>query len=274
MLFLVLVCYNRNMKQIEFINTIIYGAVTLKDATRPDQNNMALHVCNDEQGVLSNRKELEKITIPLENWALPWQKHTNHFYRVTSKDKGKGAFDKHTSIMDVDALYTTEPNVLIGVFTADCVGILLVDETTPCLCVIHSGWKGTVQQITAKTVDHLIQNQLVHPKTTQAFFSPSLQFDSLEVGMEVIEQIQKLPIDTSPFIRRLSNEKASFDNQGINAQMLINAGITKENIHRSSIDTLTDIDNGFSYRRNNRLKEFPKCGEHFTYGYIKEKTSH
>ncbi len=79
------------MKQIEFINTTIYGAVSLKDTTRPDQNNMALHVCNDEQGVLSNRKELEKITIPLENWALPWQKHTDHFYHVTSKDKGKGA---------------------------------------------------------------------------------------------------------------------------------------------------------------------------------------
>jgi len=76
------------------------------------------------------------------------------------------------------------------------------------------------------------------------------------------------------YIRRLSNEKALLDNKGINAQMLINAGIAKENIHLSSIDTLTDIDNGFSYRINNCLKEFPKCGEHFTYGYIKEKTSH
>lgn len=261
------------MKQIECINTTVYGAITLKDALKPDQNNMALHVCNDEKGVLANRKELEKITLPLTQWALPWQKHTANFYRVTQEDKGKGAFDKDTSIMNVDALYTTEPGLLIGVFTADCVGILLVDESTPCICVIHSGWKGTVQQITTKTINHLIQENLLHPDTTQAFFSPSLQFDSLEVGMEVIEQVQNLPLDTDSFIRMISKEKALFDNQGINAQMLIHAGIPKVNIHLSSIDTLTDTENGFSYRRNNRLKEFPKCGEHFTYAYIKEKTS-
>ena len=50
--------------------------------------------------------------------------------------------------MNVDAVYTTEPNILIGVFTADCLGILVVDETTPCICAIHSGWKGTTLEIT------------------------------------------------------------------------------------------------------------------------------
>lgn len=59
--------------------------------------------------------------------------------------------------MNVDAVYTTEPNILIGVFTADCLGILVVDETTPCICAIHSGWKGTTLEITKKCLSELIE---------------------------------------------------------------------------------------------------------------------
>ena len=243
----------------------------MKDRTKPDQNNMALHVCNDPQGVLENRRQLEKETLPLDRWALAWQKHTDQFYHVTHKDIGKGAFDKHTSILNVDALYTTEPEILIGVFTADCLGILVYDPTTPCVCTIHSGWKGTVQKITDKTVSHLIQKQLLHPQTTQVYFGPSLQFDSLEIGQDVIEQIQT--IDTAPFLKQISDDKALFDNQGLNIQMLKDLKIPLENIHPSSYDTLKDTQDTFSYRMNNRLKEFPKCGEHFIYGYIQKNAS-
>ena len=245
----------------------------MKDRTKPDQNNMALHVCNDPQGVLENRRQLEKETLPLDRWALAWQKHTDQFYHVTHKDIGKGAFNKHTSIMNVDALYTTEPEILIGVFTADCLGILVYDPTTPCICTIHSGWKGTVQKITDKTVSHLIQKQLLHPQTTQVYFGPSLQFDSLEIGPDVIAQIQAIDMDTTPFLKRISDDKALFDNQGLNIQMLKDLKIPMENIHPSSYDTLKDTQDTFSYRMNNRLKEFPKCGEHFIYGYIQKNAS-
>ncbi len=245
----------------------------MKDRTKPDQNNMALHVSNDPQGVLENRRQLEKETLPLDRWALAWQKHTDQFYHVTHKDIGKGAFDKHTSILNVDALYTTEPEILIGVFTADCLGILVYDPTTPCVCTIHSGWKGTVQKITDKTVSHLIQKQLLHPQTTQVYFGPSLQFDSLEIGQDVIEQIQTIDMDTAPFLKQISDDKALFDNQGLNIQMLKDLKIPLENIHPSSYDTLKDTQDTFSYRMNNRLKEFPKCGEHFIYGYIQKNAS-
>lgn len=244
----------------------------MKDRSRPDQNNMALHVCNDPQGVLENRHQLEKETIPLNRWALAWQKHTDQFYRVTRKDIGKGAYDKDTSILNVDALYTTEPEILIGVFTADCLGILAFDSTTPCVCTIHSGWKGTVQKITYKTIAHLIQKQLLHPQTTQVFFGPSLQFDSLEIGQDVITQIQAMDMNTVPFLKPISEQKALFDNQGLNIQMLRDLGIPSENIHPSSYDTLKYTQDTFSYRMNNRLKEFPKCGEHFIYGYIDKKS--
>ena len=250
-------------KIVHINNSKVFGATTLKDINSPESNNTALHVCINPREVMKNRYELEKETISLENWALPWQKHTANIYQVTSNDQGKGAFDKESSIMNVDALYTTEPDILIGVFTADCVGILLVDEKTPCIATIHSGWKGTVQAITDKCVKELLDKNLIHPFTTKAYFSPSILFDSLEVGMEVVEQIKQLPFDVEPFIKYMPNNKAYIDNQGLNIQMLKSNGIT--NIYPSTLDTKKEILSCFSYRN------IKKTGEHFTFGYIKNK---
>lgn len=252
------------MNKIIHINNKIYGATTMKDLNKPEANNMALHVCVDPKKVMKNRHILEKeLQISLDHWALPWQKHTNHMYEVTQKDQGKGAYSKDTSIMNVDAVYTTTPNILIGVFTADCLGILVVDETTPCLLAIHSGWKGTTLEITSKCIQELMNKQLLHPETTHIYFSPSIQYDSLEVGMEVVEAMKQIKTNTEPYIQYMPNDKAYIDNQGINIQMCLDLNIPKENIHPSSYDTKKEPTTCFSYRNDK------KTGEHFTFGYIK-----
>lgn len=253
------------MKQIVYQNNDIYAATTLKDLQAPEKGNQALHVCIDPDEVLKNRRELAKeIGLDVSRWALPWQKHTANFYEVKEEDISKGSLDKNTSIMNTDALYTTLKNVLIGVYTADCVGLLIVDEKTPCIAAIHTGWKGTCQEIAYKTLKHLMDKNLIDPKRAKAYFSPSILFDSLEVGMEVVEQIKDIKsVNTDPFIRYAANEKAYIDNQGINGQMLKNLGFLEENIHLSSIDTKKDLENGFSFRNDK------KTGEHFTYAFIK-----
>lgn len=252
-------------KIIHINDDIVFAATTLKDNSLPEKNNMALHVCIDPEKVMKNRKRLSnELNLPLDHWVLPWQKHTNNMVRVTLNDKGKGAFDKDTSIMNVDAVYTTEPNLLIGVFTADCLGIFVVDETTPCICAIHSGWKGTTLEITSKCLKELMNKKLIHPASCHVYFSPSIQYDSLEVGMEVVEQIQKIHVDTKPFIKYMPNNKAYIDNQGINIEMCKQLGIPKAQIHPNPYDTKKELNTCFSYRNDK------KTGEHFTFGYIKK----
>lgn len=243
-------------------NEKIYAATTMRNLSYPEGNNMALHVCLNPEDVLKNRQQLaQEINLPLDHWALPWQKHTANIYRITKEDLGKGSLDANTSILNTDAVYTTEANILIGVFTADCVGLLLVDETTPCIAAIHSGWKGTVQGITDKTVKELIEKNLIHPESTKAYFSPSLLFNTLEVGMEVVDQLKENHIDMEGCIRYMPNEKAYIDNQGMNILMLKKYGI--QEIFPSSYDTKPN-EHCFSYRRDGK-----QTGEHFTFGYIK-----
>lgn len=243
-------------------NDVVFAATTMKNIELPEKNNMALHVCINPEEIMKNRLRLEKeLQLPLANWALPWQKHTANMERVTKDDQGRGSIDVETSIMNTDAVFTTERNTLIGVFTADCIGLVLVDETTPCICTIHSGWKGTTLAITYKSAKYLIDNGFMKPENIKAYFSPSIQYDSLEVGMEVVDLMKKLPFNLDPYIRYMPNDKAYIDNQGINIEMLKSLGITQ--IFPSSYDTKKEREVCFSYRA-----ERP-TGEHFTFAYLK-----
>ncbi len=108
-----------------------------------------------------------------------------------------------------------------------------------------------------------MQENLLHPNTTKVWFSPSIQYKSLEVGMEVVELIRKLDFDTEPFIKTMPYDKAFIDNQGLNIQMLKNLGIPEDHIYPSDFDTKTETEVCFSYRNDK------KTGEHFTFGLLK-----
>lgn len=56
-------------------------------------------------------------------------------------------------------------------------------------------------------LERINRKDLIHPESCHIYFSPSIQFDSLEVGMEVVEQMKQISIDTTPFIRYMPNEK-------------------------------------------------------------------
>lgn len=250
------------MKHIEFINTSkILGGVTLYDPNAPMNNDVSLQHGKQIETIIQNRQALANdINLPLDQWTLAQQEHTANFYEVTSKDKGKGSIVFDQGIAHTNALYTTEPGILIGAMTADCVGILLVDESTPCIATIHSGWKGTLQSIATQTTQHLIDQGLIHPERTRAYFSPSILFDSLEMGKEVIDQFMEASFDLEGYVKEKENGKYVLDNQGLNIRMLKELGI--QQIHPSTMDTFTDIENTFSYRRG-------MIGRHMTYGMIK-----
>ena len=83
------------------------------------------------------------------------------------------------------------------------------------------------------------------------------QFDSLEMGTDILETFHQLPFDVSPFIKTISTTKGLLDNRGLNIEMLKRCGILEANIIASNLDTFHD-QNMFSYRRNRQ------CGRHLT----------
>lgn len=56
---------------------------------------------------------------------------------------------------DGDAIITNKKDIGIGVFTADCVPVLIYDKCKKACAAIHSGWKGTYKNICGKAIECL-----------------------------------------------------------------------------------------------------------------------
>lgn len=238
----------------------IVAATTMRNPHKKENNNMALHCGGNHKDIIENRSALaQKLDLSLAQFVFANQTHSDHIHKVTKADAGRGALSTQDAIADCDALYTREKNLLIGVFTADCVAILLHDPMEGIIAAIHSGWVGTTKQITTKTLNMLVEQERCDPKNIEAFISVAIAFHSFEVGMEVIEQMRQLPFDTTPYIAIKNSEKGLVDNQGLNVQMLLNAGVLPEHITVDKNDTFSLNESFFSYRRDHA------CGRHLSF---------
>lgn len=238
----------------------LIAGTTLRNPDKKENNNMALHCGGNLSDIIENRKHLaDKLNIHLDQCVFANQTHSDHIQRITSADAGKGCTSIEDAIMDCDALYTREPNLLLGVFTADCVPILLYDDVTGIICAIHSGWMGTIQQITTKTLRVLIEQEGCNPENLHAYIGPAIAFSSFEVGNEVVEKVRQLPFDTCPYIKQKNEIKALVDNKGLNFQMLLDAGVQEKHITVDKNDTFSVNESFFSYRRDHQ------CGRHLSF---------
>ena len=88
--------------------------------------------------------------------------------------------------LDTDALITQVPGLWIGVYSADCVPILVADTRLKVVAAIHAGWRGTVGGITRATVERMTTDFGCRPEDLQAVIGPSISPEAFEVGEEVV----------------------------------------------------------------------------------------
>jgi purine-nucleoside/S-methyl-5'-thioadenosine phosphorylase / adenosine deaminase len=84
-----------------------------------------------------------------------------------------------------DALVTNTPGTAVGVKTADCVPILLVDTRQRAVAAVHAGWRGTVRHIAQKAVAAMRENFGTQPQDLHAAIGPGIGVCCFEVGPEV-----------------------------------------------------------------------------------------
>lgn len=87
-----------------------------------------------------------------------------------------------------DAIITNKRNIAIGVFTADCVPIILMDETIGVIAAIHSGWKGTFNSIVKRTIENMIGQFNCDVKNIKVYIGPHIRKCCYEVSEELKNQ--------------------------------------------------------------------------------------
>lgn len=89
---------------------------------------------------------------------------------------------------EADAVVTNRAGVLVGVRTADCVPILLVDPVRKAVAAVHAGWRGTVAGVLENSLDQLAEQFGSRPADLEAAVGPSIAGCCFEVGPEVASQ--------------------------------------------------------------------------------------
>lgn len=235
------------------------AGMTMKDESGLEKNNMALHVCKNPDHVVENRKMLAAfLNCRLDDFVCAHQTHSANFHRVTLEDKGRGAGQSETAIPDTDALYTFEPNLLLCTFTADCVPVIFSNKVNGLVGVIHSGWQGTVKEITLKLFKHLKQMEGCHPGDFHVQLGAALSQEKFEVDEDVYVKFKDLGYADDFIYYNSQTGKYHIDNQLTVKKQCELAGIPADQIKIDQTCTYLSPD-GFSYRQNK------KCGRHLTF---------
>ncbi|MGH7898777.1 MAG: peptidoglycan editing factor PgeF [Candidatus Binatia bacterium] len=86
--------------------------------------------------------------------------------------------------LEGDGIATDRPGTSVGVWTADCVPVLLVAPAARVAAAIHCGWRGTAAGIVAAALEFL-RRWNVTPGDIEAALGPSIGGCCYEVGEEV-----------------------------------------------------------------------------------------
>jgi YfiH family protein len=84
-----------------------------------------------------------------------------------------------------DGMITATPGLLLGIQTADCLPVILVDAKRHVVGVFHAGWRGTVQRMVEKGVGEMHRLFSSRPRDLKAAIGPAIQGCCYEVGEEV-----------------------------------------------------------------------------------------
>lgn len=156
---------------------------------------------------------------------------------------------------EADALWTEGEGSWVAVGTADCVPVLIVDPRGRRVAAVHSGWKGTDLEISARTVETLIARGS-RPEDLLAAVGPCIRACCYEVSPEVGDR----------FRARFGEEvvragtKPHLDLPRAVRMSLLRAGLKPEHVDVLQDCTACDPERFFSHRR-----DAGRTGRHLNY---------
>lgn len=145
--------------------------------------------------------------------------------------------------VDSDGMVTRSKNTVLCVSIADCAAVLLHDPEHGVIAGVHSGWRGTVENIVEKGINAMVANFGTRPAALQAYVSPCASGNRYVVRDDVAELF---PVDAKCPI---SDHEWLLDIRCHIEQQLLGMGIPANHIELSDGCTIGD-DRYHSYRRD------------------------
>lgn len=221
------------------------------DARNPySEHNLCNYTGDDALRVLNARLELcQQLGITLDTLVMPHQTHGTRVAVIDNDFLNADIAVQEQALDGVDALVTRLPGVCIGVNTADCVPIVLLDSDAAMVAVVHAGWRGTVSRIVSEAV-RVMEQHGAQARRMLATMGVSIGPECFEVGDEVCQAFQSAGFDMAAISsRNAATGKAHIDLRRANAEVLLQAGLRPENIVASAPCSRCEPQRYFSARK-------------------------
>ena len=224
--------------------------------------NLGFAEWDTRENVLENRRRLQFALGAADLTLVPLKQfHSDavHVFETAPPDPCRG-----------DASATRQPGLLLGVQTADCVPILLVDPEKHAIAAVHAGWRGTLQRIVTKAIGKMQMEFGTEPAGLLAALGPAIGGCCYEVGTEVASAFLAQFPNASEWFDELRTgdepnplqwlsmmppghqpppKNVCLDLRKANRAQLLVAGLSEKNIFVSNLCTACRRDLLFSYRK-------------------------
>jgi len=181
---------------------------------------------------------------------FPWQEHgfgtrsgappVDVTLRQIHSNRVSNAHGLRDREREGDALITDDVGLRIGVRTADCVPILVLDHRTRAVAAIHAGWRGTAAEIVRHAIEEMRRDFGGARNDVYAAIGPCIRACCYEVGVEVWSKFPEYRSQSGRYTVDLAAaNRAQMEQSGVPAQQIFDCGLCAACMR----------DEFFSYRR-------------------------
>lgn len=209
--------------------------------------NIGFSIGDKKEAVEAN---LKTIRLALKNEIPDW--HSLHWGDAIHGSKvmniQKGFPEK---IPDADGLMTSTPGLTLTMKNADCQVAFFYDPLNHAIANIHAGWRGSVANIYAKTIQSMQRLFGTQSANLLVCISPSLgpeEFEFIDFQTKLPESFWKFQIRPN-----------FFDFWAISEFQLKNAGVLPHHIEIAGLSTFANPKDFFSHRRDKQTGRHANC---------------
>ena len=154
-----------------------------------------------------------------------------------------------TYSLPYDAVITDKKRVALGIWTADCVPILMLDRSKRIIAAVHAGWRGIWRGVIEKTVNAMIKTFESSPADIVAGIGPGIGPCCYEVQQDVVSLFQNC-YGTHDHLIQEREGRTYLDLSRVAQLELSKAGIPPDNVEAIPLCTCCKEDLFFSFRRD------------------------
>ncbi len=231
----------------------IYHAVTTRHGGKSifpyESLNLGINTDDLPDSINSNHLRISNaLNFNLSDLVSSIQVHKDKILTLKQKPEKNSSKVPGSCFSGFDSIITNQTAITLIIRIADCVPILIYDPELNVIAVVHAGWKGTLSEITAKTVQKMKKEFGCLEENIKAGIGPSIGKCCYTVSNEIADQFTDRLQEYEYFVD-YKNSSPHINLKEANRSQLILSGVNEDKIEVSELCTSCCSNIFFSHRR-------------------------